>query len=255
MGGTHLSIDDDLLKKLDEWTLEYRNNNRTALVEDLIELSEEATAATRKDDPCEAIEALLNEYPGYDRSNGYHSDADNVTLTREDIQKLVESDPVPPINPDHVQRGDIRNMLTWDKAGLVASLLRFKSDDAKWDVVKRGGRKLKLKYCGGRSRLDIETIAMRYKNSVPAANQLDTKLSVDDWMGLFREWKQMDREITADVDRIEEFESMGVRIVSALEEDNDPRLGEAKELREFASQLVAEKHREQAEQAQSDPRH
>lgn len=189
-----MSLDDEYVALLDDWAEEHRNNNRTRLVQDLTDLAEEATEATGEDDPRAAIEALLDGYEGYARDAGYDPD-ERHELDADRLEEMCLRDPVPAINPRHVIPPEMPSE-TWVKAGVVAGMLRYESDDSPDNVGDEDVEELVTRYCGGRSSVSTGDVMYRFDESIPALARVEE--TPETWLETVKDYYSDEGHFTDD---------------------------------------------------------
>lgn len=258
--GQRYSIEREYVEYLDEVAEESYNSNSTQALREILDVVQDAEEATGKGNPVESVQHLLNEYDGYDGAGNYDADEYDITLSRERVAELIESDPVPPINPDHVPPEEVTQLTTWHKAGLLAGMLRYQYDDAKWDdgdEARTGFTKLKLRYCGDSSRLQKSSVRLRYEESVPSVKWLETDNDPNEWIEIVEfildkdpvEYAEsyasnsIDDDNDTILEKLEWYEEEGKEILRALEDDYDERADCVEELLDNLAKFTSKIHR------------
>jgi len=241
-----MSLDDEIVALLDAYAEAHTNNNRTRLVEDLVEFADEATAATGEDDPRKAIKELLDEYNGYEGDTDYDPH-ESHKLTTDNLEEMCVRDPVPPINPQHVIPPEVPQN-TWVKAGVIAGMLRFKHDDPSVDDVEAkneiGVKSLINRYCGGRSSVSADNVTYRLDNSIPEVDQIG--VDIVSWMEVSEKYFNDQNEFMTtanpktEVEFISDQCEKGGDVVQALHLDGDDRYEHAKKLKQMLDQRLTE---------------
>ncbi|MXV63502.1 hypothetical protein GS429_15850 [Natronorubrum sp. JWXQ-INN-674] len=249
-----INFDDETLSLLDEYANQVTDEgigpNRSRAVRETVDLVDEARELTGEENPVEALQELLRAYPRDARQGEYDPDEYQGYLSSDDIEAMVKSDPVPDIDPEHVDSNDIPSKTT-HKAGLVAGVLRHEFDATEMDDVEdEDAEKWMRRLVAARSAVDPSTVLWRLNRSVPYAARLDAR----DWTGMAQDYLHNTFLTGADHDVKREWISEHIRdgkeLLEAAKRDGNEEL--EMEVEELLSGLQAEIEELEAEEAEDE---
>lgn len=238
MGRKQLSLDEDIEALLDDWAAESTNNNTTRLVEDLVELANEATEATGTDDPREALLDVINRHPGYSSAGDYDVEGDEQ-LDYDALHEMTLHDPVPSINPDHVHPDEARQLSSWNKAGLFAAIARYEADDGDFSEVSNDYSIWVAKFAGKRTGVTKSLVKERYRNRSELAKwRAEYGMEPVDWHQVVETWISSGgiKQLEHGKEKVSEYIEIGDELEQALRDDG--RDSKATEVSDLRSSLV-----------------
>ena len=155
------SLDNETIELVDDWAEEYRNNNSSRMIEDLVKICNEAVNSTDKDDPRDAVRSLAQRTAIYSGSIAEYDPEEDYILAYDTVKNMTDKDPVPEINPDHVDIDDVLQLQAWHKAGLIVGFCQYNNVETEKEL-KKNYRRYKSKYAGKRSALSWEIVKDRW---------------------------------------------------------------------------------------------